>query len=263
MPERIVFSRPKLWTYLLCRRRFQLHYLRHLPWPVAPQEEKWQEASRRGQAWHQLLERHFLGLPVDPGRDPHLARWWRTFQEQGPAIPPGLPLPEISVTVPVGDHLLTGRFDLLVLNGPAGHIYDWKTERHPRSPADLAADWQTRLYFAILAAGGAALQPGRGPLDPDQIQLTYWFVEQPAASVTLSYSRAEHAVNWAEIEGLVAEINERLAEDGPWPLTEDWSTCGQCAYQVYCGRQAAPAGDVLLDWEFSEAEPVAQEPDRY
>lgn len=261
MTERLVFSRQKLLTYLTCQRRFQLRYLRRLPWPVAPQEERWREAAQRGQAFHQLLERHFLGLPVDPGRDAKLKRWWATFQEAGPDLPNGLALPEISVTVPLGEHLLTGRFDLLVLNGPAGHIFDWKTEQRPRSAADLVADWQTRLYLAILAEGGAALQPGGMALDPDQLKLTVWFVNAPQAAVTVSYSRAEHELNWAEIKALAMEIGDKPAGKGAWPLTDDWAQCGRCAYQVFCGRQAAPAGDILFDWEGKE-EPLHLEPDR-
>jgi hypothetical protein len=256
----MVFSRPKLLTYLTCQRRFQLRYLRQLPWPAAPQKEKWRVATRRGQAFHRLLERYFLGLPVDPGRDGQLKRWWESFQESGPDLPAGLRLPEINVTVPVGNHLLTGRFDLLVLNGPAGHIFDWKTEQNPRSAADLAADWQTRLYLAILVEGGAALQPGGKALDPDLVKLTYWFVHAPQAAVTLAYSRAEHAANWAEIKMLAAEIGNKPAEDKAWPLTTDWSHCGRCAYQVFCGRQAAPAGEMEDDWAEEEA-PLHLEPD--
>jgi hypothetical protein len=262
MNERLVFSRQKLRTYLTCQRRFQLRYLRHLSWPVAPQEAQWRDAAKRGQAFHQLLERHFLGLAVDPGRDAQINRWWETFSQSGPDIPPGVRLPEINITVPIGNHLLTGRFDLLVLNGPAGHIFDWKTEQHPRSTADLVADWQTRLYLAILAEGGAALLPGSQAFDPDLIKLTYWFVQAPQHTATLTYSRAQHEVNWAEIKLLVTEIGEKPASEAPWPLTDNWSACGRCAYQVFCGRQAAPQGDDLLDWTEGE-EPWRLELERF
>ena len=244
----MVFSRYKLLTFLACRRRFQLRYLVQQPWPDAPQGDEWRLASERGLAFHKLLERHFLGLPPLPaemgaGEDRALRQWWQRFQEQGPVVPAGQRLPELTLMVPVGSHLLTGRFDLLVLTGDgAAHIFDWKTERRPRSLAELAGDWQTRLYLALLAEGGEALLPGRG-LDPAQIRLTYWFVHDPAGGVTIGYNATEHAASWAGIRALVAQIDGQLAETAAWPLTDDWGVCGRCAYQVLCGRLGVPAGE--------------------
>lgn len=254
----ILFSRDKLTTFLACQRRFQLRYLQELSWPVAPQDEQWREASERGAAFHKMLERHFLGLPPqdtgdDPPADPQLAAWWETFQRAGPTIPPGRLLPEVTLTAPVGRHLLTGRFDLLVLGEDSAHIFDWKTESHPRPAAVLEEEWQTILYLALLIEGRGALWPGKHELDPGQLQLTYWFVNDPAASVTLTYSRQAHAKNWARIEAVVAQIEAQLDDGGAgaWPKTDDWSLCGRCVYQVFCGRQGSPAGEPV-EWEEKE-----------
>lgn len=254
MSGHYLFSRQKLLTFLACERRFQLRYLHHLSWPLAPQEKKWEEATRRGQAFHQMLERHFLDMVVDPGRDAILKSWWDTFLHKGPELASGRRLPEMTITVPVGDHLLTGRFDLLILDGPAGHIYDWKTEQHPRPATELIADWQTRLYLAILAESGTALHPEQGKLDPEKLSITYWFVQQPQAEVTVTYSDREHRSNWIEIENLINDIGLKLQPEYHWPLTDDWTTCARCAYRVYCGRLVTPVEDVLYDWELPETE---------
>jgi hypothetical protein len=239
-------------TFLICQRRFQLRYLKRLPWPASPADERTETALLRGQQFHQLLERHFLGLPIEESLiDPHLRRWWSLFQSSRLPMPPGRLLPELSLTVPVGRHLLTGRFDLLVVaeeNGaPLAHVFDWKTSR-PRDAAALQQEWQTRLYLAMLAEGGGAVWGHNNRPTPDHLALTYWYVGEPAAPRTIHYSQAQHTQNWAEIQALVAQIEAQLAL-GHWPLTEDWSSCRECAYQVFCDRQAAgqqpAAGDQL------------------
>ena len=244
MNETMTLSRHRLQTFLICQRRFQLRYLKRLSWPESPLSREVEVAIERGQRFHQLLERHFLGLPPASGaiEDAELQRWWTLFEQSGPALPAGRALAEVSLTVPTGRHLLTGRFDLLVVGEddsgePFAHVFDWKTGQPP-DESQLRQDWQTRLYLALLAQGGRALWPGNRAPGPDYIAITYWYVTDPAVPRTIHYSQAWHRQNWAEIETLVARIDAQLAA-GDWPLTDNWDHCRHCAYQVYCGRQSA------------------------
>jgi CRISPR/Cas system-associated exonuclease Cas4 (RecB family) len=264
MNETLTLSRQRLQTFLICQRRFQLRYLKRLPWPESPLSQEAEAAVERGQRFHQLLERHFLGLPlaIDATEDAELQRWWILFAQSGPALPAGRALAELSLTVPIGRHLLTGRFDLLVIGEdesgqPFAHVFDWKTSRPPEE-GQLPQDWQTRLYLALLAEGGRALSPANRAPGPDHIAMTYWYVTDPAAPRTIRYSQAWHTQNWAEIEALVARIDAQLAT-GDWPLTDNWDHCRHCAYQAYCGRQAAgQASPLVTETEYSDAEPDSE-----
>lgn len=261
MANRLTLSQYKLANFLACQRRFQLRSLRRLPWPTSPLPERTELVLQQGQDFHQLLERHFLGLTASQAaiEDGRIQQWWQTFQTHNPvqALPPNARfLPETGLTVPLGNHLLYGRFDLLVIgedeaNRPYANVFDWKTGR-PIEPADLKARWQTRLYLALLAKGGNAFWPQKISLAPEKISLTYWFVQEPDTSVTISYSAAEHAANWAELQQIAAQLDAALALD-TWPLTDDWSQCRECAYQIYCGRQGAGTAVPELD--------EAEEPD--
>jgi CRISPR/Cas system-associated exonuclease Cas4 (RecB family) len=235
MTETLLLSRYKLDTFLTCQRRFHLRFRRQLPWPDRPLADRWAEVRERGEQFHRLLERHFLGLTVtaEAIEDVELRRWWSLFQRHV-KLPEGETHPERSLTVPVGAHVLNGRFDLLILSPTSAHIFDWKTGQ-PRHEAELRHDWQTRLYLAMLAEGGAALGH---TLQPDQIAITYWYVNDPAAARTIRYNPAWHEQNWADIQAIAAQIDDALAEDA-WPLTDDWSHCRLCAYQAYCSRQEA------------------------
>ena len=117
-------SQYKLANFLACQRRFQLRTLRRLPWPASPLPERTEQLLQQGQDFHQLLERHFLGLPITQSAIPNgrIQQWWQAFNAHSPVK--NLPdsahfLPETGLTVPLGNHLLCGRFDLLVIGEDA------------------------------------------------------------------------------------------------------------------------------------------------
>jgi hypothetical protein len=249
MDERVTFSRAKIAAFLACQRRFQLRYQEQLPWPLPPLDDKGEQARLRGEQFHQLLHRHFLQLPItdDMVEDKALARWWQTFKKEGALLPKGQLFPELSLTVPIGRHLLTGRFDLLIQGDSHTHIFDWKTDARPRSKADLAGDLQTRLYLALAVEGSTALEK---PVDPEQLSLTYWYVNDPAGAVSFAYSREQHESNWAGLAAIVAEIDHQLTTKTVLPLTDNLDECARCAYQIYCGRLSATMS--IDEWEMED-----------
>lgn len=249
MDERLTFSRAKLAAFQACQRRFQLRYRDQLPWPLPPLDDKGQLARARGEQFHQLLHRHFLGLPItdEMVEGKTAARWWQTFKKQGPSLPKGERFPEMSLTVPIGRHLLTGRFDLLIQDSQQTYIFDWKTDAKPRSEADLKIDLQTRLYLALVVEGSAALAQA---VDPEKLSLTYWYVNAPDAAVTIRYSAQAHEKNWAELTAIVEQIDSQLTTLDSLPLTDDLTECARCAYQIYCGRLVNTMN--LDEWEMEE-----------
>jgi hypothetical protein len=157
--------------------------------------------------------------------------------------------------VPISRSQLTGRFDLLIYGDNGVTIFDWKTDARPRPAAVLSQDLQSRLYLALAVEGSGALGE---PISADQVRLTYWFVNDPTATVTIPYSQTQHKRNWADLLDLVAEIEVQLTTQETWPLTGDLAQCERCAYQVYCGRQVT-----VLDssaWQ-EENMPVQLEPE--
>jgi hypothetical protein len=257
MPSQTL-SHHKLNTLEICRRRFQLRYLDRLAWPIVPSDPGTEKALERGRHYHQILHRHFLGLDasLEANADPILQRWWRAFLAHGPDLPPGERLPELQLTVPLGHHLLAGRFDLLVRGPERWRLYDWKTDARPRPVEHLRRAWQTRLYLALAVEGSAAL--GRA-LKPEQVSLTYWYANAPEdPPITFAYDADWHNQNWSGLRALLDELDRRLADGERWPLTDDLAQCRRCPYQVICNRATA-----LLDLSEWEHEPDDQplEPD--
>ena len=250
---RLTLSQHQLYTFEVCPRRFYLRYLARIPWPEAPLGLEQEAAYERGRRFHRWIERFLLDLPVadEADADAVLRVWWTTFQQQRPPLPTGQRFVETSLTIPIGPaarprHHLTGRFDLLVVGDgasdqAAARLYDWKTGRS-RDEARLRREWQTRVYLAVLAEGGAALAPNAPEaFRPERLSLTYWYVEDPERPRLIAYDAATHRLNLGEIEAVVAEVDRQLATNER-PKTDDWSQCRLCAYRAICGRQAAGAG---------------------
>ena len=271
--ETITLSRSKLAAFLTCQRQFQLRFMERIAWPTLPLSQQVETAVTHGKQFHQLIEQHYLGLPIAT-HNPALGHWWTQFKNQAPALPEGEKLIETTLTIPITTpqstrrtYLLNGRFDLLIIGqhsdgAPFAHIFDWKTGK-PRTAADLQRDWQTRLYLAMLTEGGSALLPKTSqPLLPTNIQFTYWYVEAPEQPQTIRYTQSLHAKNWADLQTIVNQI-DGLDDEQIWPLTDARDSCQQCAYQIICQRQTSGTAVSLFDEdETNLLEPEQLEPKR-
>ncbi len=134
MKPTLTLSRAMLDSFRICQRRFQLRYLEAVPWPALSLEPEAEKARDLGSRFHQMLNRHFLCLPVTAGADiePELDRWWKLFLERQPSLPDGRRYPELTLTIPVAGHFVVGRLDLLIIADGQAHIFDWKTSARPR-----------------------------------------------------------------------------------------------------------------------------------
>ena len=89
MSQSLLLSQGKLEAFLTCQRRFYLRSLRRLPWPAEPLGDESEAALARGQQFHRVMERHFLGLDITPEEidDGRVQHWQRFVHRRGPAIP--------------------------------------------------------------------------------------------------------------------------------------------------------------------------------
>ncbi|NKB67446.1 MAG: hypothetical protein GKR89_10325 [Candidatus Latescibacteria bacterium] len=246
------FSQSSLAVFDECRRRFFLRYVQGLVWPAAVTGELagQEEAIRRGQRFHQLIQQDALGLEVDhlvaEEDDPDLQRWWRNYRQQGPAgVPSGRIFSEVQLSVPLGAYRLVARFDRVVL-GADGTVWilDWKTgKRRPEAEA-YAASWQTRVYCYVLVEAGGVLVEGRA-IAAEQVRLLYWHAEFPGLLKPQIYSPQAHVAAAGQLARAVEGITG-LAGEGGFPQTEAVARCGRCQYRGLCqrGRRADDDWDI-------------------
>jgi hypothetical protein len=146
---------------------------------------------------------------------------------------------------------LLAKYDLVLVQ-PDGRlvIFDWKTsQKRPRK------DWledreQTRLYQFILANAGNTLT-GQERVDPDAIEMRYWFAAFPATPITLSYDTNALESDKAYFTELIEEIKSKKADS--FIRTADEARCRFCVYRAHCDRGVG--GGDLEDVEAFDLQP--------
>lgn len=243
LPLDFQFSQASLQDYVECPRRFQLRYLLRLEWPAPEAEpaEEHEQHMRDGEAFHRLIHQHRLGIPVDvlqpgAGNEPSssLAEWWAGYLAAPPPELPQVQYPELTLSVPLGEHRLVAKFDLVAIEpGRKAVIVDWKTSRRRSSTSFLAARLQTRVYRYVLVRAGAHLNDG-APIAPEQVRMVYWFAVDSEHPETLLYDSRQRDADGRYLAGLTSNI--AASGDDGFPKTDDLRHCHFCPYRSLCDR---------------------------
>jgi RecB family exonuclease len=280
-----VFSQSSLQAYEDCPRRFWHLYVERLPWPAveASPVHEHEMQLRQGEAFHRIVQRAEIG--IDPallagGLEPPLDQWFAGYRELRPSdLPRDNLVVERLLTTPFAfDNesqamvALTAKYDLIARR-PDGRvvIVDWKTGRRRGDPNLLRQRLQTIIYLYVLVEAGHALpwwaegEP-LAPLQPEQVEMRYWFTAAPADPVVFAYDSRQHQANRRRLQRLLTEISAgRSADDfAKIPDTEAnrRSVCGFCVYRSHCNRGVAAADLAPIDdVEELAASPVQPSPD--
>ncbi len=253
------FSQNSLQAYVDCPRRFQLRYLLRLAWP-APEVQpilEHEQHLQRGQNFHKLVQQTLLGIPRErlsgyASSDPLLAQWWRGFQEENP-IPDGYAKHiEISLAIPIAEHRLAARYDLVAVSDNEVLIFDWKTNQQVPKRDTIQNKLQSRVYPYVLIQGGNCLNHG-SPIEPYQVEMMYWFSNFPASPMHFVYSQERYEQDQTYLTGLVKTI-AALGEDD-FPRTQNLNHCRFCIYRSFCdrGREAGYMEDLEAVNELEES----------
>jgi CRISPR/Cas system-associated exonuclease Cas4 (RecB family) len=255
LPDGFLFSQSNLQDYLECQRRFQLRYLLHQAWP-AVEAEPYLEHERRmdlGARFHKIARQFLIGLPEDQIKqsiihDEAINLWWNDFIKalHGGTLEMLLEngnqhFEEITLSVPVGEFRLIAKYDLLIVN-PDGKIviFDWKTSQNHPKRRWLAERMQTHVYPFVLAGAASSLLEGVEN-NPDQLEMVYWFANQPDQVERFNYNEKSYLEDGRVLSDLITTIS--LKTEPVFPLTPDIKRCLYCTYRSLCNR-GVTAGDL-------------------
>ncbi|MBU0511262.1 MAG: PD-(D/E)XK nuclease family protein [Chloroflexi bacterium] len=203
--------------------------------------------------------------------DEMLSQWWGNYAQHGPALSGCAQRPEITLSAPMGDYRLVAKYDLVVWPSPPAPspqpspkgrgsldsplpvgqglggsgvrgkitIYDWKTSRKQTRREWLAEKLQTRVYpYLLVRAGAHFITPEGGnegkSIEPEQIEMVYWFANFPNLPERFAYSTEQFAADEEYITGLIDAIQAIGEEDAP--LTDEEWRCKYCLYRSLCNR---------------------------
>jgi hypothetical protein len=84
--------------------------------------------------------------------------------------------------------------------------------------------------------------------DPDQIEMIYWFTDQPDQPERFNYYSAAYKEDDIDLHNLISAINQK--SDLIFPLTPEVKHCLFCIYRSLCNRGVKPGElDQLDDWQ--------------
>ncbi len=248
------FSQKSLQDYLDCPRRFELRYILHQKWPAIQTEPVIEQemAMEEGLLFHQMVQRFVTSLPSDTILEdvssPGLNHWWLNFVQNNPLeYLPAQRYAELTLSAPLAGFRILAQYDLVAVNpGKQAVILDWKTSAKKPSHHQLSLRLQTRIYRFLLVEGGAFLNENK-PLEPEQVEMIYWFTEFPANPERFPYDKKQYEADRDYLANLIGEIS-RL-EAGQYYLTPDVNQCRFCIYRSLCDR-----GEKAGQWEDQEEE---------
>ena len=265
LPDDFQFSQASLQDFVDCPRRFHLRYVLRVAWPAAEAEpiEEHERRLQLGLAFHRMVQQQLVGIPevhlAKPAADPDLARWWHNYCVYRPAdvLPADVTAryPEVTLAATLAGHRLIAKYDLVVVQpGARALIFDWKTSPVRTKPATLRARLQTRVYRYLLVRAGAHFNGGQ-PLEPDRVEMVYWFAEHPESPVRLPYDAGQYRADAAYLGDLIAQI-EGL-DDAAFDPTADEKRCKFCRYRSYCERgvTAGALGEGSVELEPDDESP--------
>ncbi|MCW6036678.1 PD-(D/E)XK nuclease family protein [Spirulina subsalsa FACHB-351] len=229
-----------------CPRQFQHSVLEQFLSPVSPDL---QEKAEWGKHFHLLMQQQELGLPLSPLLEQE--------QEMGISVisllnatherlldhPERWQEAEHARTLQFEDFLLTVVYDLLITQPNQGEIFDWKTYPKPKKHKLLAQEWQTKLYLFVLAE--------TSHYQPEQLSMTYWFVQSRTASETthktpiqsarIAYNVKEHEATRHHLKTLLNQLKQDLENyerhNLPFPqVAEEKGICPRCIFAHRCQR---------------------------
>jgi hypothetical protein len=272
LPETFAFSQSSLQAYEDCPRRFWLAYVEQLAWPAveaAPVQDH-EQLMRLGSTFHRLVQRAEVGIDSDvlaTALEPPLDGWFSAYQHHRPAdLPTEFVEAERVLTIPLTNlgiqdtaaprdketspprhspfatrhaYRLAAKYDLIAADHDGRVvIIDWKTTRQRTDPATLRQRLQTVVYPYVIVEASAHLP--WGPVQPEQVEMRYWFTAAPGQPVVFRYDRAQHEANQARLQALLREIfaGSRATD---FPVIADTEInrkrfCNFCVYRSRCNR---------------------------
>ena len=234
LPEGFRFSQANLQDFTDCERRFYLRYVeqQHWPSPLAEPQDMVEQALQRGARFHQLVERHQVGVPLDviyesAEDDPALGRWLDNYQSAlqkfGAFDQQWI---EVSLSSFLGDYPVMARYDFVGLQGQHLVAVDWKTGRLPDS-VKLEQRLQNSIYRLILFREGAKL----AQREIAQFTLHYIGVNDGEQRQFTVDAATAH-----RLETHLKTIIQQVVSEKEFPLTEDENHCRFCVYRGLCER---------------------------
>ncbi|MEQ8676812.1 MAG: PD-(D/E)XK nuclease family protein [Aggregatilineales bacterium] len=244
LPAEFKFTQSNLQDYVECARRFELRYVQQLQYPAVEAEPiiDHEKHMQQGATFHHMVHQHDLGVPESVlsnlAHEEPLKTWWANYLNHKLDLPEQRHA-ETALTAPLAGFRLLAKYDLLAIApGEKAIIVDWKTSTRKPDRLQLKNRLQTIMYPYLLVRAGAHLNGGT-PIQPEQVEMIYWFADDSIQTERFPYSTEQYHEDEKHLSDLITEINNRTIFD----LTSQEWRCKFCTYRSLC-RRGTSAGNL-------------------
>lgn len=248
LPAGFHFSQSNLQDFVECERRFYLRHIERQGWPspLAEPQDAVEIALKRGARFHQLVERHQMGIPLDilytsAEDDPALPQWLDHYQAALKDFGPfERSWTETKLSTTVADHPVVAKFDFIGLKDNTLIGIDWKTGNLP--PITILQErLQTLIYLMVLYREGHRLA-GQAI---SNFSLVYVGVND---GQTFRFTVDSDTERRLALQ--VEDVINRVKNSTLFPLVEDVQVCRFCLYRGLCERGTSPLIDSTAGLDF-------------
>jgi CRISPR/Cas system-associated exonuclease Cas4 (RecB family) len=257
LPETFVFSQTALSDWRDCKRRFQYRHIQQREYPALTTTDPlpFEEQLAAGEAFHHLVHQYFSGVDEDKLlasiQDEQLQTWWHAFKAHGITDLPSQRYAETLLTGSIGGYRILAKYDLIaVAPNERFVIMDWKTSANRPKSSWLMGRFQTVVY-RYLAVQAGRYYNGNSPVQPEQVEMHYWFTNAPTEPEILRYSQQQYE---ADAQYLTDTIQAVAAEqDFPKVHEEERErTCRYCIYRSLCWERFRAGDLAAMDDDITE-----------
>jgi CRISPR/Cas system-associated exonuclease Cas4 (RecB family) len=241
--RQFIFSAHKLQDYLDCERRFELKYLAQQQWPAIRSEPVYEleQQIQLGEQFHLFAQQFFSHIPEEAIqsqiRDAQLAQWWQEFVPFARNFLDHDCFAEHRISFQLEQRRFIAILDLLVIHKNGDYkILDWKTNKKKPGSAQVKKSIQSRLYPLLLLLSEEK-RTGSPKIDPNKIEMTYWFANYPHNPESFRYSNFQFQEDLSFIQELIQRITS--LQRGEFQKTSVIERCKFCQYRSLCERGSA------------------------
>lgn len=255
--EYFLFTQHSLTTFDNCPLKFRKRYLEGLKWDSFP-SEKVKRSLERGNDFHLLAQRYFMGIPTglveDRENSKELEQWMESLRRSFPLEPFNRYLPEYKLRMVRGTLKLEANFDLVLLKGDKVEIWDWKThggeiKKNLRKLKNrLTNSLQTMVYLFVLREQLPMIWDREA--ESDRIRMCYWQPQAPHIIAEINYSNEMHESFRQILEEKTKKIlNYRYSS---FDKNMYRNHCRYCEFNWFCNNERLDFNAIEEDEGFLE-----------